>query len=144
MKKLISNSFVYLVLGLIGGAFYREFTKFLRFDGHTALAYVHTHLLVLGMLMSLILALFAISTNLEVQKNFNRNIKLYNIFVALMVLTLFVRGMAQVMGMDISNVINASISGFAGISHIGITVAILLIFGMLKKIEIKSPTSTNI
>ncbi len=58
MKKLINTSFLYLILALAAGVFYREFTKFNSFTGKTTLAVVHTHLFVLGVLLFLILALF--------------------------------------------------------------------------------------
>ena len=48
MKKLINTSFLYLILALAAGVFYREFTKFNSFTGKTTLAVVHTHLFVLG------------------------------------------------------------------------------------------------
>ena len=59
MKKLINTSFLYLILALAAGVFYREFTKFNGFTGKTTLGVIHTHLFVLGVLLFLILALFA-------------------------------------------------------------------------------------
>lgn len=46
MKRLMNASIVYGVLGLIGGVFYREFTT---------LSVVHTHYLILGISMALVL-----------------------------------------------------------------------------------------
>ena len=45
---MINTSFVYLILALISGVFYREFTKFNGFTEKTTLGVVHTHLFVLG------------------------------------------------------------------------------------------------
>lgn len=48
MKRLMNASIVYGVLGLIvGGVFYREFTKFNGFTDFTTLSVVHTHYLML-------------------------------------------------------------------------------------------------
>lgn len=47
MKRLMDASIVYGVLGLIGGVFYREFTKFNGFTDFTTLSVVHTHYLML-------------------------------------------------------------------------------------------------
>lgn len=52
MKRLMNVSIVYGVLGLIGGVFYREFSKL---NGFTTLSVVHTHYLILGISMILVL-----------------------------------------------------------------------------------------
>ena len=44
---------------MAGGVFYREFTKYNGFTGMTALGKVHTHLFLLGMLVFLVVALYA-------------------------------------------------------------------------------------
>lgn len=59
MKKLLKVSFIYVILALVGGVFYREFTKWNGFTGITSLADIHVHLMVLGVFMFMILALFA-------------------------------------------------------------------------------------
>lgn len=38
MKKMINTAFVYMILGLVAGVFYREFTKFMGFEGLTTCA----------------------------------------------------------------------------------------------------------
>ena len=58
MKRLMNVSIVYGVLGLIGGIFYREFSKLNGFTGFTTLSVVHTHYLILG--ISMVLVLFSI------------------------------------------------------------------------------------
>ena len=40
MKRLMLASIIYAVLALVGGVFYREFTKL---NGFTILSVVHTH-----------------------------------------------------------------------------------------------------
>lgn len=60
MKKLINRAFLYAMLALTGGVFYREFTKWNGFEGRTALAFVHPHLLMLGSLVLLMMALFSL------------------------------------------------------------------------------------
>ena len=52
--KLINAAFVYALLAMAGGVFYREFTKFNGFSGRTTLAFVHTHLFLLGMIVFLL------------------------------------------------------------------------------------------
>ena len=42
---------IYAISAMVGGVFYREFTKFNDFEGITMLGKVHTHLFLLGMLV---------------------------------------------------------------------------------------------
>lgn len=70
MKKYINISFIYAIAAMLGSVFYREFTKFNDFTGVTVLGKVHTHLFLLGMLMFLIVALFAGQLDLTKQKSF--------------------------------------------------------------------------
>ena len=37
MKKILNISFIYFLLAMIGGVFYREFTKIIGFTGQTTL-----------------------------------------------------------------------------------------------------------
>lgn len=49
MKRYMNLALLYAVLAMIGGVFYREFTKFNGFAAKTALGVVHTHYFLLGM-----------------------------------------------------------------------------------------------
>ena len=57
MKRYINTSLLYAVFAMIGGIFYREFTKFNAFHEKTVLAIVHTHYFMLGMVVFLYLLL---------------------------------------------------------------------------------------
>lgn len=61
MKRLMNASIVYGILGLIGGVFYREFTKLNGFTSFTTSSVVHTHYLMLGMVFFLMLVLLEIT-----------------------------------------------------------------------------------
>ena len=63
MKRYLNISLAYAIAAMAGGVFYREFTKYNSFTGVTSLGKVHTHLFLLGMLMFLIVALFAARKN---------------------------------------------------------------------------------
>ncbi|WP_348770150.1 DUF2871 family protein [Arthrobacter sp. E3] len=54
MKKLFYSAFAYMVIGVLSGFFYREFTKGKNFTGFTQLSVIHTHLLTLGFMVLLI------------------------------------------------------------------------------------------
>ena len=63
MKCCINYSIVYTILAIIGGVFYREFTKMNDCTAWTALSVVHTHYFILGMMFFLILGLVSMNIN---------------------------------------------------------------------------------
>ena len=128
MKKYLNLSFIYAIAAMAGGVFYREFTKFNDFTGATALGKVHVHLFMLGMMVFLLIALFAEHHDLTQYKTFRTFLLLYNIGVPLTVLMLIVRGVAQVLEIPLSAGASASISGMAGIGHILTGAGIVLLF----------------
>lgn len=135
MKKLINTSFVYFILAMIAGVFYREFTKFYNFAEKTTLSFVHTHLLTLGMFLFLILAaLLKDNIKLLDNKKFKRFYIFYNISLPFFVVMFIIRGIFQVLSIELSATTNAIISGFAGISHIFMLISFILLFISLKDI----------
>ena len=142
MKKLINTSFLYLILALAAGVFYREFTKFNSFTGKTTLAVVHTHLFVLGVLLFLILALF-VNINPDLLKD-SRAKKFYilqNLSLILFTATLLARGIIQVLNIQLSSAANSSISGI--VSHILLTISLLLFFLLLKQYAVANSNHTG-
>ena len=135
MKKYLNLSMVYAVAAMVGGVFYREFTKFNGFDGVTALGKVHTHLFLLGTMVFLLVALFAAQGDLMKQKTFRVFLRVYNVGVPLTAVMMAVRGVTQVLGMSLSTAASASISGIAGIGHILTGVGIILLLVSLKGLE---------
>lgn len=124
MKRLMNASIVYGVLGLIGGVFYREFTKLNGFTGFTTLSVVHIHYLMLGMVFFLLLVV--------VDKNFhfldNKVLKyllFYHIGLNLTVVMLVIRGVVQVLSLDVSS---AVLSGIAGIGYLILGISMVFVF----------------
>ena len=138
MKRFFNLAFLYFILAMVGGVFYREFTKFFGFSGRTTLAFVHVHLLVLGTFLFLLLALFSINTNLLEQKGLRTFLILYQIALPLMVIMMVIRGILQVLEFPLSKGMNSAISGIAGISHILMAISFVVLFCILKKCEIKA------
>lgn len=132
-KRYLNIAFIYAICAMVGGVFYREFTKFNNFLGVTALGKAHTHLFLLGMIMFMFIALFSKEVNFEDEKNFKKFMYLYNSGVVLTVIMLIVRGILEVLNINLSKAINSSISGLAGVGHILIAIGIILLFNILKK-----------
>ena len=135
MKKMLNLAFAYAVAAMAGGVFYREFTKFNQFTGVTALGKVHTHLFLLGMLVFLLVALFAGRLELEKQKGFALFMKLYNVGVPLTAVMMLVRGVTQVLALPLSRGASAAISGVAGVGHILTGVGLVLLLSLRKADE---------
>lgn len=57
MKRYMNMALLYAVLAMVGGVFYREFTKINGFTAKTTLAVVHNHYFLLGMVFFLLLVL---------------------------------------------------------------------------------------
>ena len=128
MKKLINRAFVYAIAGMAAGVFYREFTKWNGFNGRTVLAFVHPHLLTIGALLLLIAALFSCQLPLLEEKKFKTFYKLHTIGLPFMAAIMLVRGVLQVLGIQLSAGAVAALAGIAGISHIILGTSIIFLF----------------
>lgn len=126
MKRYINYSIVYAVLALVGGVFYREFTKINDYAVWTTLSVVHTYYFILGMMFFLILGLISMNMNLKI----NRTVLFYNNGLNLTAIMLIVRGIIQVLDL---NVIYALISGIASIGHILLGISLFMILLDIKR-----------
>lgn len=133
MKKYLNYALGYAIAAIAGGVFYREFTKWNGFSGTTALGKVHAHLFMLGVLLFLIIALFAEHIDLESQKTFRVFMCLYNIGLPLTALMMVVRGIPQVLGFSLSAGADAAIAGVAGVGHILLGTGLILLLSAMKK-----------
>ena len=129
MKKYYLSSVVYAVLALLGGVFYREFTKGFSYVDKTTLSVVHVHYLVLGTVFFLLLLLLQKSFSFEDKKT-NVAIVLYHVGLNLTCATFLVRGILQVTLTPLSDGLDGMVSGFAGIGHVilGVSLLLLLVF----------------
>lgn len=116
----MNASIVYGVLGLMGGVFYREFTKMNGFTGFTTLSVVHSHYLMLEMVFFLLLVV--------VEKNFhfvdNKVLKyllFYHIGLNLTVVMLTIRGVVQVLSLEVLSVV------LSGIGHLILGISMILV-----------------
>lgn len=131
MKKYMNAALAYSLVAMAGGVFYREFTKFNGFMGKTTLAVVHTHYFVLGMVFFLLLLLLE-KNFFFTQKKTGKALAAYHIGLNLAGVMFLVRGIPQVLGMELSTGMNAAISGMAGIGHILLGVSTVLILLQIK------------
>lgn len=132
MKKMINTAFVYLIVGLVSGVFFREFTKFNGYTEYSQLNVMHTHTLVLGMFMFMIVALFFMKFKMDEDKRFKRFYISYNLGLSLSLVMMLTRGITQVLDIEVSKGLNASISGLSGLGHIIMTIGLMYLFSILR------------
>ena len=128
MKRYMNLALLYAVLAMVGGVFYREFTKFNGFTAKTTLGVVHTHYFLLGMVFFLLLLLLEKSFSFTGAKT-GRILVAYQVGLNLTAVMFVVRGVTQVLGSPLTSGMDAAISGMAGIGHIllGISLVLLLL-----------------
>lgn len=137
MKKSLNYALAYAVLAMIGGVFYREFTRFNGFEGTTTLGKLHTHFFLLGMIIYLIIALFMRDNDFSGKRAFKVFRAVYNTGVPLTGIMLGVRGVFEVLGTELSRGASAAISGIAGIGHILTGMGIVMIILIFKDCAVK-------
>lgn len=132
MKRYVNAAMLYAILAIAGGVFYREFTKFNGFTAKTTLSIVHTHYFLLGMVFFLLLLLLEKCFSFTEAKT-NRLLVVYHIGLNLTMALFVVRGILQVLGVTISDVVSAAVSGIAGIGHILLGVSLVLLLQQIRR-----------
>lgn len=132
MKRYVNAALTYAVLAMVGGVFYREFTKFHDFAAKTALAAVHTHYFMMGMGLFLLLVVLEQTVSFTGPKT-GPVLAAYHVGLNLTAVMLAVRGVLQVLDTALPAGINAAISGVAGIGHILLGVSLVLLLLQIKR-----------
>ena len=126
LKRYSDSALVYAILAMVGGVFFREFTKFAGFTGHTMLSVIHTHYFALGVAGSLILLLLRKAFTFDEKKLWNHEI-VFHAGLNATVFMMLVRGVLEALSVPLGRGVDAAISGIAGIGHIVLGVSIVLI-----------------
>lgn len=132
MKRYMNSALLYAILAMVGGVFYREFTKFNGFAAKTTLSVVHTHYFLLGMVFFLLLLVLEKNLSFTGAKT-GRVLAVYHVGLNLTAVMLVVRGVTQVMEADLSRGADAAISGIAGIGHILLGVSLVLLLLQIRR-----------
>lgn len=135
MKKYIKYAFVFLLLGIVCGVFYREFTKpYGLANEYTTLGLAHTHFLVLGVAFVMLFGLVTDKLDKHSDKVFRAGFLTYSVGVLGAGSMIVVRGILDVLVksekvvFQVSSGANGTISGISGIFHAALGAGILLIF----------------
>lgn len=124
--NILKTSYVFLVMGLIGGVFYREFTKFNTFTDGTVLSLLHLHAIAVGFLgLSVLWLTLRHTDETYITKRIELPFKLYAGGLYFMIVTFVVRGISQIVGKGYTPFPDAALSGVAGIAHLILGVGIV-------------------
>lgn len=127
---LYRSAAIWTVIGLMGGLYYREFTKAHDWTGGGQLGLVHTHALVLGTLAFLLVLILAKTFALD-SRRMAFFVIVWNIGLALTVGTQIAKGTLQVLGREFAT--SPAIAGVAGLGHMTLTAGFILLFMALGK-----------
>lgn len=132
-KKYFNYAFIYAVVAILMGAFYREFTKIFAFSGKSTLSIIHTHYFAMGMIFFMLLTLFEHNLKFSKTKHIKKAIIAYNVALNVTGLIFLIRGITTVMAYSLSKGLNASLSGISGLSHIALLISLVYILLSIKK-----------
>lgn len=116
MEKLTRASAGYTAFGLIAGVFYREYSRFWRFDTsavQTQLRSLHTHCFSLGTIFLLIVLSLEKNFHLSAQKDFKKFYGLYHSGLGITLLCMLIQGCLVTAGKEK----NFVVSCLAGVGH---------------------------
>lgn len=131
LTTLYRGVVAYTTLGLLGGVFYREFTKHQGFHGHTQLSVLHTHLLALGTLLGLILLLLERSFTLSATAQWKPMLVTYHAGLVVTTVMMTSKGILQVLDSGVKD--SPALAGIAGLGHILLTLSLVFLLMGLKK-----------
>lgn len=130
MRRLFYAAFASMLVGVASGLFYREFTKLNDFPegAPTQLGLVHTHLLVLGFVVYLVVMLLEKAFTLSASRLFGWFFWLYTAGLVLTSAMLLWHGSLTVMGLESTKMI----AGIAGLGHMLLAAGMVLLFLALR------------
>lgn len=121
-------------IGLLGGLLYRELTRGQDLTGATSLSLVHTHALALGAGAMLGVLVLTVVLSLDRDRRLRWFTVVWNSGLTLTVGALATRGLLEVSGSyEAGTGAAKAIAGVAGLGHIMLTVAFVLLFIVLFK-----------
>lgn len=132
--NLLNQAFTALVMGLAGGVFYREATKYFGYTGQTHLSMLHVHTLVLGFLFLMMLYLFVRRDGKHLLPGIQKPLRLYLTGLVFTVVNMLAFGMMEMAGSRLLRY-TAALSGLSGIGHILLAAGLIWLFSTLLKAE---------
>lgn len=128
LKSIGDISLATLVLGLMGGVFYREFTKLYAFKGLTTLNKVHPHTLslgFLGLLITYVVVFVLVKHRVDIHQSIKKSVHLWMAGLLITNVNFLLRGIIEVIGHSPARGMEAAIAGLGGLGHILLAVGLI-------------------
>lgn len=136
-ENLFLDAITFLIMGLIGGVFYREFTKFYAFNSPSHLGKIHVHIIVLGFIFS-ILQYLLIKDKIKININsIKKPFYFYAVGLTFSVVNMIVIGIYEVVSKEKEIISRAVLDGTSGLGHIVLGLGIVWLFIKIYKLKIK-------
>lgn len=134
-QDVLGMSFTFLVMGLVAGVFYREFTKMNNFVGDTRLSVLHTHTLVLGFVVLLVFYLLIRNYSLDRVLGLKKSYLIYISGLTFTLVMMVFIGIYQItaQGQDLINI--KAIEGMSGLGHIILSVGMTKLLVKIYRLE---------
>ena len=128
--NLFNMAITYGVMGLCGGVFYREFTKYYAYTDATHLDKLHVHTLVLGMIGTAVFYILVKNLDKEKLRKLKKPLNIYNTGLIFTVANMMLIGISEVVSEGTTVVSKAAMDGVSGIGHVLLGVG--LIYTLIK------------
>lgn len=117
-SHLLGTAFANLVMGLAGGVFYREFTRYYQFTEANHLGKIHVHTIVLGFAVLTIFYLLVRLLSAAQQQTLRKPFYVFEAGLIFTVVNMVVIGVYEVVGLGQETVKRAVLDGISGLGHI--------------------------
>lgn len=124
-KNILGLSYTALVMGLVAGVFYREFTKFYDFQDKSHLSILHVHALVLGFLLLLIIYMVTSGYDSKRVQSLKKPIQTYITGFTFTIVNMTVFGIYEVVSQGQSTINEAALESMSGLGHILLAVGLV-------------------
>jgi len=131
--KFWKFAFIMTIIGLLLGVYSRELMKYYNYDGLTYVTNLHVHALVLGMMIPLLFLVLDHQFPFQHNKGFKSFWILYKVGIIGLLIMNAIRGTLQVMQLDLSSALDASISGVAGMIHTTLAIGMIGLMILIRK-----------
>lgn len=138
--NLFNMAITYGVMGLCGGVFYREFTKYYGYMDGTHLGKLHVHTLVLGMIGMSIFYILAKNLDEETLKKLKKPLNIYNAGLIFTVANMMLIGINEVVSEGASMVNQQAMEVISGIGHVLLGVGLIDTLIKIKNLTAKTLT----
>lgn len=133
--NILGTALSFLFMGLIGGVFYRELTKFYAFDLPSHLGKIHPHLLVLGFLLLTLLYLVTKNYKENEIQDLKKSLYIYVTGLVFTAINIVLYGIFDVVGENNPSVNLAMLDGLSGLGHIVLAIGLVLLLKNIFSIE---------